>query len=444
MQPDLEGQSIPNVSLGAALVPLAAVVLALAVQSSGGTYSPVAIKGLGLAMLLMLAGITAKPRISLVWLDYSLVVLATAQLAVLVVWTPPIHGWTTGGIVVAALSLGLIAMQSGGPRWPIYPLCLGVLVAGVGLLHTFPNPGIDVLMFQGGGAAALLQGENPYAVRFRDPYPPEVSAQFYGLGVSVNGVLQTGYPYPPLSLLMVVPARLLGDVRYASLACIVASGLLVGWASRGRTGRLAAAMLMLSPITPYVLWLGWTESHVLFCMALVFACWRRLPRLLPYAFGLLLVSKQYMPAVAPLALLLLPRPWTLTQIALFGAKAAMVAAALTLPFLLWNPSEFWNSVVAFQMRQPFRLDALSFLVAAKPTDPSAWICLPFVGLLVALALPLAAPRRMSFYLTSAVALCVFFSLSKQAFANYYFLVVGTLYLAVAAEEQTDDEGTDGG
>ena len=34
----------------------------------------------------------------------------------------------------------------------------------------------------------------------------------------MNGRLQFGYPYPQLSLLLIVPAHLLGDLRYPPLA----------------------------------------------------------------------------------------------------------------------------------------------------------------------------------------------------------------------------------
>ena len=34
---------------------------------------------------------------------------------------------------------------------------------------------------------------------------------------------------------------------------------------------------------------------------------------------------------------------------------------VTLPFFLWSPGDFWNSVVTLQFRQPFRTDSLSLL-----------------------------------------------------------------------------------
>src|SRR5438045_8362690 len=43
-------------------------------------------------------------------------------------------------------------------------------------------------------------------------------------------------------------------------------------------------------------------------------------------------------------------------------KAAAVALAITVPFILWNPAAFWRAVVEFQFIQPFRIDALSHLV----------------------------------------------------------------------------------
>ena len=71
-------------------------------------------------------------------------------------------------------------------------------------------------MFQRSSIAALQRGANPYELTFPNIYD---NASFYGPGLSVDGQLQFGFPYLPLSLLLAVPGQVLtGDHRYSQLA----------------------------------------------------------------------------------------------------------------------------------------------------------------------------------------------------------------------------------
>ena len=278
-------------------------------------------------------------------------------------------------------------------------------------------------------------GGNPYAIRFPDPYPPSSSAVFYGPGISVGGVLQIGYPYMPLSLLLALPGHLVGDIRYANLVYFLVSVVLIAHARRSWAAEPAALLLLFSPIAPLALYMGWTDIHVVLMLAVTWYCHARARWLLPYAFGLLLVSKQYMLAMAPLGVLLLPRPWSVRQAWAFGWRAAVPAAVITLPFVLWNPGEFVNGVVMFQVRQPFRRDALSYLNALPLADPAAWTWVPFAVLVLLVASRRCRPSpEPDPPLGVAVCFLPFFALSKQAFANYYFVVIGAACMAVAASQ----------
>jgi hypothetical protein len=44
--------------------------------------------------------------------------------------------------------------------------------------------------------------------------------------------------------------------------------------------------------------------------------------------------------------------------------------------------------------------------------------------------------RLSFFLGLSLCLMVFFALSKQAFANYYFVVIASTCVAVAASQHS--------
>src|SRR6185437_7177466 len=113
-----------------------------------------------------------------------------------------------------------------------------------------------------------------------------------------------GFPYPPLSLLLVLPGYLLGDFRYAHLAATTLAGALIALSRPGRIATAAAALFLFTPRGFFVLEAGWTEPMaVLMLAALVFAACRA-PRASPMIVGLLLVTKQYLVLAAPLVWLL--------------------------------------------------------------------------------------------------------------------------------------------
>ena len=131
---------------------------------------------------------------------------------------------------------------------------------GVWLIRVSPRPHIDDEMFQE-GLAALGTLKSPYSITFPNIYE---NTDLYGAGLVVNGQVQFGSHYPPLSLLMAAPAYLLGgDVRYAELTALVAGAASIGYCGRGRIGPLAAAALLFTPRTFFVLEQAWTESLVI-------------------------------------------------------------------------------------------------------------------------------------------------------------------------------------
>ena len=75
-----------------------------------------------------------------------------------------------------------------------------------------------------------------------------------GPGLSVNGRLQFGFPYFPLSLLLAMPGQLLtGDHRYAQLVALELAAILMAFAQPKGFGPIAAA-LFLREFTENVPW----------------------------------------------------------------------------------------------------------------------------------------------------------------------------------------------
>lgn len=428
----------------------AAFAIGQAVQVSNGNLHPEATRWLTIGLGLTAVGVLLpSPR----WLEASgeglVVAVAGAAVAyqfVQLCSTMPgmylrlqgLHSLLPffSGLALCALLAGAgLAKKPWLGVWQLPLMLLAFVMVGRWLLTTSPEPVIDVFYFQRDGATALLSGHNPYELRYRDIYG---NSPFYGEGLSVNGVLQFGYPYPPLSLLLALPGQvLLGDYRYSQLFAMVAAAALMAYAQPGRLGRAAAALMLFTPRAFFVLEQGWTDPFVTLGLSAVVFVALKWQRALPWVFGLFLAVKQYLLFAVPAAWLLLPRPLPPARVLLrWGFKVVLAGAAVTLPLVLWNVKEFWHDVVALQLYQPFRTDALSYLAAYAQSHGGEKLptSLAFVAGSVGVALGLwRQPRTPAgFAATTALAMLGFFAFNKQAFCNYYAFVIGALCVAAAA------------
>lgn len=354
---------------------------------------------------------------------------------------------SAGSNVPRAALLACVAVMAAGVllAWRTRRLAMGTLLLAAGFavaafacVWTHPSVKIDVLMFQSESAAALLAGENPYAVRYRDVYGAD-SSDFYGPGVSRGGWLTYSFPYLPASLLLVLPAHSAGDVRYAHAAAVTLAGLLIAAAGRNRTAALAGAVLLTSPRSLFVVQTGWTEPLLIFLAAATLFAATRFRGATWLAVGLWIATKQYMILVLPFLRMLASamgsrRAWRQTILA-----AGLLAAGVTIPFAAAEPRGFFRSVVEWQFVQPFRYDALSFpamLGQALPSADTAVLghaALPLAAALFAAVLAWWKAPRTPGGLMAAAALvyALFFAFSKQAFCNYYLFVVGLCCCAAA-------------
>jgi hypothetical protein len=115
--------------------------------------------------------------------------------------------------------------------------------------------------------------------------------------------------------------------------------------------------------------------------------------------------------------------------------AMLTAGTVSLPLALWDLGGFVRSVVSLQFRQPYRADALSFLAPLHkvlPTSAAAAIPLALMSLALLWSLRKCPRTSAGFALGAAAVLLVFFAFNKQAFCNYYHLVVGALCCAIGA------------
>lgn len=445
----------------------AAFAVGQAVQTNNGVIHPIALAWIGVALVALVSAMVdvrvrwfrwieqlALPRL----LAWCVAVQWVQSIVWAVRWGPEgAEGWLAASLLVVGIGVALLALATDRRATIGFVLTLcGFALAAVGVIHASPGIGIDVFYFQEESAAALLRGLNPYAVRFRDIYYPETG--YYGSGASVNGWLTYSYPYPPLMLLLVAPAKLLlSDVRYAHLATMLASALLLVATLRGRVAMLAAAMLLLMPRNLLMLQVAWTEPMVLLCLSTVLFAAKGKRRWTWVAIGALLAIKQYSILFVPLLPLLVnaeasrrlshPPRRRGGLFAWFGnllhptlIAAACLAIATMLPFVIWSPRSFLRSVALWQFSQPFFEDALSYIVMFWRTTGIRLGAGP--GFIAAGACTILAwrfaPRSASGFAASAMlVLLAFFAFNKQAFCNYYTLVamVGCWAGALMQEER---------
>lgn len=342
--------------------------------------------------------------------------------------------------LVAVLTVAMLLLAAAAllnwpwrTRWSTGAACVCFVVVGI-LLVRDSWPGIDTHMFHQLSAEALAAGINPYTIDFPNIYGE--GTEFYSPETLKNDRVQSGFQYPPFSLLLCMPAFwLTGETRYTFAFVWCLAGLCTTTVGRSTICVAAGALMLTSPIAFYVIEHCWTEPIVLAGLAAVVWSAVRRPGWLPVVFGLFLATKQYTLLFLPFLWFLLPRPILSRQTVLFLITCFAVTAVVSLPLALWDWAGYWNSNVTFQVRQPFRFDSFSYLAWwARPGEPlpPSWISFAMVlpAYVIAFALFGRGPAGFSFAV--AITCILFFFFARQSFINYHSLTQGSLLLTAAA------------
>lgn len=346
------------------------------------------------------------------------------------------------GMSLMMLGAALLLVRERPPRWGVWVIAAVSLVTAFCVISRSPDPKIDVWMFHQESARALLDGRNPYAIDFINPYLGEDGklSPFYSEEVQVNGRITFGFPYPPMSLWAYLPSyALTGESRYAHAAAYVLSGLGIALLSRSRLSLAAGLLLMTAPAQWVVIENAWTEPFLLLMLVGLALVATRCPKWTPVALGLFLATKQYSIIFVPLIWLILPRPLSWKGVLRFLLITGVTGAVVSLPLALWDWGAFWNSAVAIQMKQPFRYDAFSYLALyahAQPkgfVPPKWWSWIAFALLVPMWALLIwRTPRNITgFVLGVTACMIVFLFFNRQSFLNYHTFAIGSMLLGVS-------------
>ena len=424
---------------------LAAAALAHAVQLDNGRYYPDAIPWLIAAVAFAWAGwLTPRWRIpELTFIACIAVMLweifqSMTAMPMEGSFDPyvPFYFWALAMPILAGAAIGA-ALLDRWRNWLIGLLLVCFFLTGAWLLHKSRPPSLDVYESSKDACHALLHGVNPYAIDFPNLfYDPRWEGPIWPPGSVVNGRVKLGFPYMPLDLEIESAGYLLGDFRIANLLAMTFTAALIAFCRPGRLSAAAAGLLLLMPRSFYVIQQGWVEPIVACGVAAVVVCACRYRTGLPWALGLLMVSKQHLLFVLAAMPLLLPRPWISKQSAWFCVKALGIGALVTLPLVIWDLRAFWHSAVYWHLTNPFRSDSLNFSaawVAAGHATPPDWLA--FAVAIFSALVVIRAPRTPSgFAAAVAIIYLCFFVTAKQAFCNYYYLIIAMLCCAIAAYE----------
>jgi hypothetical protein len=431
----------------AAPLGLAAILIGYAIQLNNGSFNSDALIFVTVAIACSGFAVAAGgPRIER-WQDRPVVVVLALglayQLGAMLTNAPGVYLSVAAeayrphhfAVAAAAILCGAALAHRLAPGRAVVPLLLCTyFFLGHWLIKSSPNPHIDVYAFHQEAFRTLSRRADPYAVTMPNIYGHTF---WYAEHFATPDRVLIGFLYPPLSLFLAWLGNLFGDYRYATALAAALAGGCMAYARRNRLGAIAAAVFLFTPRGLFVLEQGWTEPFVVFFLAATVFCACRVPKAVPWVFGLLLAVKQYCVFLLPLSGLLLGSDWSWRRHAVFLGKAVLVAALVTLPLAAWDVRGFMESVVFFQARQPFRSDALSYAAwwthGAESRLPG-WISFAVVIAAAAFCAWRAPRTPAGFAAASAFALLLFFAFAKQAFCNYYFMIIGALCCSLAALE----------
>jgi hypothetical protein len=426
-------------SVAAVCALIAVVALGQAIQTSNGALHPTAIKYLAVALAALLSGVMLSQARGPALFDTGAVLalggVATAYQLSQLASTPPgiyLRGvqftdFTAVLLPFAVLAASLLARGPWLGRLHGLAFLAAFAALGAWLIKAAPEPFIDVYAWTHHALKALARGDNPFVVWMPNLYKHTL---WYAPDMADSEWVRTGFPYPPLSLMLSGLGWLFGDMRWANLGLLLLAGAALVW-GRGRYGVLAAVLLLSTPRVLFVLEQAWTDAYVIGLMGVTLWAAARQPRWAAVAFGALVSTKQYLVFLMPLGLLLIPPPWDRRKVLRFVGEAIAAALVINLPWLAWAPRALIASTTV--SGHPFRPDSLSFMAATAVNGQPIWpLYIQLVLMVPAYGVVLWKSARGpgGFALSCALVLCVFFSFSKHAFCNHHFLVLGCAALAL--------------
>jgi|GEM_PF-3053233 len=310
-------------------------------------------------------------------------------------------------------------------------LAAGALVFYLLSIHSDPRNAIDVFTSNNLGLDYLSKGLNPYA----QAYPPEM-ADIYGY--------RAGFLYWPGTIYLEGASRFLfGDLRVILALLWWVAPFFFDRRPSGEENLALKAAWWFLPFLNFCLRCAWIDPILAFSAALLLFSLRRQGLwLASFAIALAASVKQYGGLLGvfavPYVFLTADRKTDALKLTL---RSATIFAVLMLPFLVWNLHAFIDMTLLSHLEAKTRLDALNFTawwirVTGLDFPGRVQGIMTLCGFTLALWHLLRNAKKTGLrVLPEAWAIAFGFSVvfGKFGFANYYWLWISFLLLALTLE-----------
>jgi hypothetical protein len=326
--------------------------------------------------------------------------------------------WVTVSCLILCASINMFDLNSDfESKWIFLLMGLFLFVL---TLRVSPLPIIDVFTTNTTATLKLLEGNNPYSIKYVDIYQGSA------------GYLPS-FGYLPGYFLAGIPALVLGDVRLASIFSLLLVGLLISSELKTRKicGLFTASVfgcILMGGSSFYIVEQAWIDP-IIALVILMGALFLQKSRfiLAGICCGVVITIKQYAFISVIFLLLFCFRKYGIKKASILIKASVIVTASILLPFILWDPRGFYNSAVAGIHNLPPRLDSLSFrsfLLLTTSSDLSS------ISFFLPLGFCFLYVRRIwreladlsGVFMVMGFIYFVIFVFSSHAFANYYYLV----------------------
>jgi hypothetical protein len=401
---------------------VAATLVAFGDFYAYGAYTPRSLKLVGFGCFALGAALLlprARSSYDVLAPEAAIVTLIAWQ-GLTLVRAPIIYGHGHGlsdtryiSIALSVAAAAAILTTASVSDWWWRLLVVSFAVGAVATIRASPRPSIDVWYLVQHASDCVLRGCDPYTLN--TPRAPG---------------LRIGFPYLPMTAVLLAPFRLLlHDVRYGEALAIVIAAVLLRRCGTRTTLRLSALLLCV-PGLFFQVEQAWTESLLLVLLvgavAVSLRGWAGSGRWVGAGvlFGLALATKQHMWLLLPVAAVTLGVRIT--------AMSAVTGGVLILPWFLANPAAMWHRTVTDFVNIAPRADALTLWLHERGGTQTA---MALLVLATAYALVWVSCRGVPhrFLLGAATVLAGFDLMNKQSFYNQWVLVTWLLIAATALE-----------
>jgi hypothetical protein len=321
-------------------------------------------------------------------------------------------------ILILCASMNMLNLDANfRSKWIFLLLGLFLFVLTV---RVSPLPIIDVFTTNTTATLKLLEGNNPYSIKYVDIYQG-------------NAGYLPSFGYLPGYFLAGIPALVLGDVRLASIASLLLVAFLIS--SEFKTSKIYGLFtasvfgcILLGGSSFYIIEQAWIDPIIALAI-LLGALFLQKSRfiLAGICCGVAITIKQYAFISVIFLILFCFRKYGIKKASILIKASVIVAVSILLPFIMWDFRGFYDSAVVGIRNLPPRLDSLSFrsfLLLRTGFDLSS------VSLFLPLGFCFLYARRIwgelmdlsGVFMVMGFMYFIIFVFSSHAFANYYYLV----------------------